>query len=118
MQKAKDPLTGEVFEKQRNNQVFANRKNQIRYNNMKAQEKRKATASINRILNENRKILKRILENNAEAIKSYDYLSGAGFHFGCNTHTIKKGDQKWSCVYDYAYLLIGDKQFKIIQLKG
>lgn len=118
MQEAKDPLTGEVFIKQCNNQVFANRKNQIRFNNLKAQEKRKATSQINRMLDNNRAILKRILNGEKETVKSLDYLLGAGFHFGVNTHTIKKGEKKWSCIYDYAYLLQAEKQFKIIHLKS
>lgn len=36
-----DPFTGEVFEKKRNNQVYAPRANQIKHNNLKALEIRK-----------------------------------------------------------------------------
>ncbi|AUP81223.1 hypothetical protein [Flavivirga eckloniae] len=116
METAKDPLTGETFYKQRNNQVFANRKNQIKYNNLKALEKRKSIAIINRILDKNRSILISILEGKPEAIKSYDYLLGTGFHFGCSTHTIKRENDNWICIYDYGYMLEGDKTFRIIKL--
>ncbi|MBL4653910.1 MAG: hypothetical protein JKY53_13765 [Flavobacteriales bacterium] len=117
MQTAKDPLTGESFLKQRSNQVFANRENQIKYNNLKALQKRQAMAEVNTILNKNRSILKSTLNGNKEVVKSLDFLLGAGFNFGCSTHTIKHNDKKWNCIYDFAYLLMGNKQFKIIQLK-
>lgn len=116
MEEAIDPLTGEVFTKQRNNQVFANRKNQIKFNNLKAQEKRKSMSEINRLLDQNRNILIRVLNGLDEVTKSYDYLLGAGFHFGINTHSVKIEDHKWNCVFNYAYRLIAEKQFKVIKL--
>lgn len=111
-----DPLTGEVFNKRRNNQVFANRQNQIRYNNLKAYEKRNAKAQIDKILEINRQVLKVTLGSNAEIIKSLDYLQGAGLHFGCNTHSINRDGVKWICIYDYAYSLIDTNIFKIIKI--
>jgi hypothetical protein len=116
METATDPLTGETFYKKRNNQVFANRKNQIKYNNMKALKKRKSTANINRVLDKNRTILISILEGKTEVSKSYDFLLGTGFHFGCSTHTIKRENNKWICIYDYGYMLTADKTFRIIKL--
>lgn len=114
MEEAKDPLTGEKFIKKRNNQIFANRKNQIRFNNLKAQEKRKSTVQINSLLNKNRMILKQLLINKTEITKSHDFLLGAGFHFGVNTHTLNIDNKKWTCIYEYSYSFIGDNQFKII----
>ena len=38
--KAVDPLTNEPFIKRRNNQKFATRRNQIRFNNIKAKKKK------------------------------------------------------------------------------
>lgn len=113
----KDPLTGEIFIKRRSNQIFANSKNQIKYNNLKAFEKRKAKAQFDRILEKNRQVLKRTLGSNEEIIKSRDYLEGAGLNFGCNTHTIMRDRKKWICIYDYAYALIATNTFKIIKLK-
>jgi hypothetical protein len=118
MKEALDPLTGETFIKKRNNQVFANRENQISFNNLKAQEKRKALAQINKILDKNRQILKTVLGRDTEITKSLDFLLGAGFHFGMNTHTMKIREKKWSCVYDYAYRLVAENKFKIIYLKS
>ncbi len=118
MNTAKDPLTGETFIKQRNNQVFANRKNQIKFNNIKAQQKRDSTKKINRLLNTNRNILKKILSDEKEAKKSLDFLKGSGFHFGIITHTVKMNNKKWSCVFEYAYSIDESNQFKLIKLKN
>jgi hypothetical protein len=35
------------------------------------------------------------LNGEKETVKSLDYLLGAGFHFGVNTHTIKKGEKQF-----------------------
>lgn len=117
MNTAIDPLTGESFIKQRNNQVFANRQNQIKYNNLKAMNKRKSIANISRILDKNRTVLKTILGDKTEITKSLDFLLGAGFNFGCSTHSINHDEKKWVCIYDYAYTLIYEKTFKIIKFK-
>ena len=111
-----DPLTGETFFKKRSNQVFANRSNQIRYNNRKAYEKRKAKSPLDKILDNNRRILKTILGSSDEIVKSRDFLLGAGFNFGCSTHSVKIDGYKWICVYDYAYLPMDNETFKIIKL--
>lgn len=112
-----DPLTGETFIKKRSNQVFANRTNQIRYNNLKAHEKRKAKAEMNKILDNNRKVLMKVLGSSEEIVKSRDYLEGAGLHFGYNTHTIMIEGTKWICIYDYGYSLIDKNTFKIKKIK-
>ena len=78
---AKDPFTAELFIKQRNNQKFATRRNQVRYNNIKAQKKRDAKLPIERILDKNRTILQTILSGRLEITKSKDFLLGSGFNF-------------------------------------
>ncbi len=115
METAKDPFTGETFYKRRSNQKFASRENQIRYNNHLAGEKRKSKASIDGYLDKNRTILKSILGNEKIATKSKDFLLGAGFHFGCHTHSVQRGKDIWMCVYDYAFFKVGDDQYKIIK---
>ncbi len=96
-----DPLTGEIFTPSRSDQKFASRQNQIRYNNLKAKNKRKAKAEIDRTLDNNRSILKRILGDKKQIIKSRDYLLGAEFHFGITTHKIERDGKLWSCIYEY-----------------
>lgn len=116
METSKDPLTGETFFKKRSNQIFANPENQIKFNNLKALKKRKEDLNTNRIINKNKLILKTILGDEEEAIKSLDFLLGAGLDFGYNTHSIIKDNVKWICVFNYAYSLIAPRMFKIIKL--
>ncbi|MBL4593473.1 MAG: hypothetical protein JKX68_06620 [Flavobacteriales bacterium] len=111
----KDPLTGELFSPKRSNQLFASGENQIRYNNLKAQETRKVKASIHRYLDKNRTILSIVLGNNKEVIQSRDFLLGAGFYFAYHTHNIRKNNEIWKCVYDYAYRSNEDSSIKIIK---
>ncbi|TGV04818.1 hypothetical protein [Flavivirga rizhaonensis] len=113
---ATDPFTGETFIKSRSNQVFASRENQVKHNNLKAYNKRKAKNEIDKILDKNRQVLMDVLGTNNEIVKSLDYLHGAGFHFGCSTHTINRDGSKWVCIYDYAYSMIDTNTFKIIKL--
>lgn len=112
----KDPLTGETFTKKRSNQVFANRENQIKYNNIKAAKERQAKARTRKILDTNRTVLQKVLGSNNEIVKSLDYLLGAGLHFGFSTHTMKIEGLNWICVDDYAYTAINTNTFKIIKL--
>lgn len=116
IKEAVDPLTGELFIPKRNNQIFAARQNQIRYNNLKAAKERQAKAKSRKILDTNRKVLQSILGPHSEIIKSLDYIDGAGLDFGYNTHTIIIQGVKWICIYDYAYTLISANTFKIIKI--
>ena len=115
METAKDLLTGEAFFKLRNNQRFANRKNQIRYNNIIANNKRKEKSSVDRVLDKNRNILKNILGNSKEAVKSKDFLLGAGFYFTTLTHQRTIEQKVYHCIYDYAYIKIDNNNYKIIK---
>ena len=76
-----DPHTGERFLPLRYNQKFANRENQIQFNNIRARKKRHAKIETDRVLDSNREILKRLLGNLSEITKSKDFLLGAGFNF-------------------------------------
>lgn len=116
METINDLLTGEPFTPKRSDQRFATRENQIRYNNIKARQKRKEKADIDRALDMNRSILKNILRDQKEVVKSHDYLLGAGFNFGITTHKSKKEGELWSCVYEYGLSSIGDNKLKIIKL--
>lgn len=116
MQQIQDLLTGELFTPTRSDQRFATRENQIRYNNIKARQKRNAKAEIDRALDTNRNILRKILNNKEEIVKTHDFLSGAGFNFGITTHKINKEGKLWSCVYEYAILYLGDDQLKITKV--
>lgn len=113
---ATDPLTGQEFVPKRSNQKFASRENQIRYNNLKAKEIRKAKSKTRKILDTNIKVLQIVLGPFSEIVRSYDYLLGAGLNFGFNTHTMKIDGNTWTCIDDHAYALIDTNTFKIIKL--
>ena len=110
-----DPLTQESFIPERTNQRFASRKNQIKYNNLKAKGKRLAKAEVDIILDKNRTILRAILNGNKEIIKSRDFLLGAGFHFGCNTHSKIIKNKEYRCIYEYAYTPLNNQDYDIIK---
>jgi len=111
----KDPLTGELFIPQRNNQIFANRSNQIRYNNLRAGKKRKSKSTVDKILDKNRTILITVLNGEPEAVRSKDFLLGAGFHFGCLTHNDKVEEVVYHCIYDYCYTRLKNNQYNILK---
>ena len=115
MEQIQDLLTGEFFTPKRSDQRFANRENHIRYNNEKAKKKRKAKAFIDQTLDTNRNILKRILGNHSEIVKSKEFLLGAGFNFGYITHKAVIDNVTWSCFYDYAIVRVGKDRIKIIR---
>lgn len=98
----KDPYSGESFMPKRSNQKFANRKNQVAWNNKKAREKREAKKTVNNALDKNRNILIKLLGGKARVIKSKEFLHGAGFSFGHYCQCIKVDGIIYQLVYDYA----------------
>ncbi len=110
-----DPLTQESFIPERTNQRFASRKNQIKYNNLKAKEKRLVKSEVDVILDKNRTILRTVLNGNKEIILTRDYLLGAGFHFGCFTHSKIIKEKEYRCIYEYAYSPINNENYDIIK---
>ncbi len=111
-----DPLTGEEFIQSRNNQKFASSANRLEFNRQKTAEKRKAMAQIAKPLANNRKVLEKVLGDEKEVIRSYDFLMGAGLEMGIFTHQIKYQEVLWYCVYDYGYVRQKDNTLRIIQL--
>ena len=111
----KDPLTGELFTPSRNNQLFASRKNQIRFNNNKANTKRRSKAVVDNILDGNRSILQRLLSDKKEVKFSKDYLLGAGFNFGCLSHNRNIDGIIWTCIYEYGYIKTQNNEYRIIK---
>lgn len=106
MGKATDPFTKEQFIKSRSNQVYANRKNQVKHSNQKAKEKRESLASINKTLHSNLKIIQNILGENTSVIKSHEFLLGAGFSFESITHARRVDDLSYYCVFNVGYRMI------------
>ncbi|MFT7611098.1 MAG: hypothetical protein ACI9J3_000036 [Parvicellaceae bacterium] len=115
--KRKDPYSGEEFYPHRNNQKFASKENQIKFNNAKAQQKRDATATVNKWLNSNRNILKKLLGKKNSVSKSQDYLLGAGFHFHYFSNSAVIDGTPCQIIYEYYIVNNGDKTFTIKKLK-
>lgn len=108
-----DLLTGETFYKKRCNQKFATRRNQIRYNNLKAQKERELKKKIDAPLSRNRRILSKLLGKDNEVIKSRDWLMALGYDFSLYTSTIKLDAQLIPCVYEFCCQKITNDQYKI-----
>ncbi len=113
METRNDLLTGEEFTPSRRNQRFASRANQVRYNNLLAQQKRDAKRPLDLALDRNRSILIRLLGEAKSVTKSKDYLLGAGYDFTAFTQTAKDEMFNFYCVYDMALLIIGEGKYMI-----
>jgi len=113
--KRTDPLTQETFYPKRTNQKFANRENQIRYNNQKAKSKRDTKYLLDKILDKNRNIISKLLDKDSERYLSREFLLGAGFHFGCLTHSIELNGILITCIYEYGYQKISNDEYKILK---
>jgi hypothetical protein len=111
-----DPYTGKEFHPQRNNQKFATRENQIKYNNRKAQKKRDAMATVNRWLNSNRSILKKTLGSQKSVTKSQDFMLGAGFHFQYFSNSAMVDEKSCQIIYEYYIINNGDETYTIKKL--
>ena len=109
-----DPYSGELFHPKRYNQRFANRKNQIAFNNTKAREIREVKKPIDTVLESNRKILLRLMENKKTSItKSKEFLLGSGFNFNYFNCSFTKDGKHYQCVYQFAIRKQGDGNFII-----
>jgi len=113
-----DPFTGETFTPKRSNQRFANRKNQYYFNNRKAALNKKEKAKIDKPLDKNRMILKRILGNETEIIKSKDYLLGAGYNLNYFTHQGTVMGAKVDCLYEFVIMKVENQNYKICKSKS
>jgi hypothetical protein len=115
MENAKDLLTQEEFTKHRSNQKFVSSKNRIRFNNLKARQKRLMKSFVDRNLDQNRTILSRIIGDKPEIIISRDYLLGAGFHFAYYSYNEEVNGVTYSGIYEYRIAKTSDGRYKIIK---
>jgi hypothetical protein len=113
----KDPLTGKLFYPIRSNQMFANRTNQVRWNNIKAKKKRDIKAPLNQTLDSNRNILKRVLAGKKKITKTKEFMLGAGYSFGNYCQVYKSGGLLYQYVYDFAIADKQDGNYVLIDLK-
>jgi hypothetical protein len=112
----KDPHTGELFEPKRNNQVFANRNNQVAFNNLKARKNRNKTILLDKRLKKNRTIISNILGANQTVEISKQFLSGNGFDFSVFNRIIKKNEVEVYGIYEFYLQPISNNNFKLGKL--
>ena len=116
MEQGKDPLTQEIFTKMRSNQKFANPRNRIRYNNLKARNKRYAKSHVDSKLDRNRTIMGNILGTQKEVTVSKDYLLGSGFSFEYFSYQTKINDIVYFGIYEFGIARLGNNNFKLIKV--
>ncbi len=117
MERAKDLLTEEWFDKRRNNQKFVNRENQVRYNNNKAQQRRNVTSFFDRQMNQNRKILLNILGKKNEITKSRDFLLGAGYNFKYFMYIRPVSGLDYTGIYEFGITKMNETDYHIIRFE-
>ncbi|MBT4339896.1 MAG: hypothetical protein HOD63_15000 [Bacteroidetes bacterium] len=110
-----DPLTKQEFVPRHLNQRFESRKNQIKYNNLKARRKRAAKKKYDQPLDRNRNILIKILNGSNEAIKSKDWLLALGYNFNIYTHSSIHDGKIITCIYEFGLLKLDLDKYKIIR---
>jgi hypothetical protein len=112
-----DPYTHEIFYAKRKNQRFANRKNQIAYNNQKAKYIRDLMAKIDNHIRNNWKILVDNLKEDEFVISTKDYLLGCGYNFKFFNYQIFIEGERYFCIYNYGITMIESGLYKIIKLE-
>jgi hypothetical protein len=110
-----DPLTKQRFTPVRANQKFANRINQIRYNNLKALRKRRAKSKFDKVLDRNRTIMEKLLNGEDAIIKSRDWLEALDFSFDTFTHVRKFKDTTIGYCYEFGIRRIEQNMYEIIR---
>ncbi|TSA33350.1 MAG: hypothetical protein D4R64_14470 [Porphyromonadaceae bacterium] len=116
--KGRDALTGQEFIKKVTTQRFSSRENQVRYNNKKANDKRRALNGYWKVLTRNRDILHRKLGDKAEQNVSRDFLIGAGYDFNYLTHSSIKAEDKVMGIFKFGLQPLSDDRYKVFRFRN
>ena len=109
-----DPHTEEVFVAPRSNQKFANRDNQVAYNNELAKERRDYLNKIDAIIHRNWEILLGLLGDHITTIKSTEYLKGCGYDFMFFNHLREIEGHYYFASYDVGIREVAPKKYELI----
>lgn len=109
-----DPHTGELFYALRTNQKFANRENQIAYNNARAKKERNKVNKVDHQIRKNWQILKDVLGENQQVEKSKQYLLGTGYDFRFVNNLRMHNDLHYYGIYDLGIRSLGKEKYEII----
>jgi len=108
-----DPFTREEFIPARPNQVYANSKNRIMHNNIRARELKKSLSYINEPVAMNRRILEDLLKDNNEGLYHIEFLLGKGYNFKVITHMDNYDDKVYPCIYNFMIINMGNNNVKL-----
>jgi len=117
MNQRTDPFSGEVFIPKRSNQNFASRKNQVAYNNAKAQKIRALHTEIDSQIKKNWQILDGVLGIQEVSTKSKEFLLGAGYDFRLFNSYQTHEEHPYYGVYNYGIRTISETKYEIVKFK-
>jgi len=109
-----DPLTGEKFFAKRINQTFATPANRIKFHNSQANELRKETSVIDKVIKRTHKLIRQLMGNKSEAEFSKDYLDGYGVNLDAFNHLVAIKGVNYPAVYEFVIIVVNDNLIKII----
>lgn len=110
----RDPLTREEFIAKRVNQKFAKPENRIKFYNSQANELRKETSVIDKVIKRTHKLIRQLMGNKSEAEFSKDYLDGYGVNLDAFNHLVAIKGVNYPAVYEFVIIVVNDNLIKII----
>lgn len=113
--KRQDLLTKEEFIATRINQKFANAENRIKYYNNKANQFRHSIDYIKKPLENNIKILNKLMMDKSEMVFHKQYLLGKGFSLNNMTHIEFFDNKNQFAIHKYIIISMSNEQIKIIK---
>ena len=110
----KDPLTKEEFIAKRVNQKFAKPENRIKFYNSQANELRKETSVIDKVIKKSHRLIRLLVGNKKEVEFSRDYLDGYGVDLSAFNHLVNINGKKYPAIYEFVIIVVNDNLIKII----
>lgn len=116
--KRNDLLTNEQFFAGRITQKFARPANRIKWHNRKATKLRQSIAYIQKPLQQNLKILLRLMQDEEEKKLHKQFLLGCGFDFSKLTNFVSIKGIDFPCIFNYYIQPIEGNMILIKKLKS
>ena len=113
-----DPYTGEYFYPFRSNQKFANRENQIAYNNARAKIKRDYLNEIDSCVRRNWEILLELLGEESTVEHTEEFLNGYGYDFRFLNNLRREGEKAYFAIYNVGIRQIGANKYEITNFES
>ncbi|MGV3631733.1 MAG: hypothetical protein ACO1O6_11040 [Bacteroidota bacterium] len=110
-----DPLTGLEFVAKRENQVFASKKNRIKFHNLQAKKLREQLAFVEKPLRRNFQILNELLNGKHELEVHKEFLKGKGYNFEIASHIERLDKTLRVVVFNFILIHNGTEHIKIVK---